>query len=139
MFPFYISSFDEGDDGTQPHNFIMANGEILTYHYPMDYWEKTNLSEQYAWINTTYFGLPDDFLTDNLTENFHRSLRNPQDGVIIINTSSAKFKIELLSPNGTDEPTARPDYSGILILGRNGPALFNNNRTGNVQKWNIYF
>ena len=66
---YYISELDLMEDGVQPHNFIMVNGEFLSDHYKMDLADRRSLADQFSWIDVTLFSNENAFKRI-LTENY---------------------------------------------------------------------
>ena len=61
---YYISHYDAGSDGEQPHNFILENGRRLRYHYEMKYSDRRNISNLYQWLNWTEYANNDQIYND---------------------------------------------------------------------------
>ena len=82
-FQFYITELDHKLDGNAPHNFVLINGKIQNYHFFMEQEHQRNWTKQYEWLN----GITSSYLTN-------QEFQNENETTIIINTSSAKLKIQ---------------------------------------------
>ena len=99
---YYISELDFMEDDIQPHNFIMVNGAYLADHYKTEFADRRDLTAQFKWIDVTIFSNENEvtrIATDNFfdSEVFRERNMIEAGSVIVINTSTAKFKIELMA------------------------------------------
>ena len=90
---YFITEFDPGIIGVQPHNFITIGGVVpnLTSFAIL---LGNNLSEQFRWMGPNGLNIS----TINSTRYYLQSDQSkPSAHQLIINTSSAKFKIVFLN------------------------------------------
>ena len=114
---YYISQFDDGTDLQQPHNFVLINGEQPVFNLPLQYHEQPNYKLQYQWLNSSKFGLPKSFFDPVLSQ---REFANASDTTVIINSSTAKLRMELtkndLSLKTDNANSTKQSKTSLLIL-----------------------
>ena len=117
---FYITELDHGLDGNAPHNFILINGKKQNYYFFMEHFDERNWTKQYEWLNVT---------NSNYLSN--RQFQNQNETTIIINTSSAKLKVQF---SGSPEIYNREsllsnfeirNFRSLLILGNAQQGIYN--------------
>ena len=124
-FQFYITELDHKLDGNAPHNFVLINGKIQNYHFFMEQEHQRNWTKQYEWLN----GITSSYLTNQEFQNqeFQKNF-NKNETTIIINTSSAKLKIQF---SGSPEIYNRKSHlsnsknTSLLILGNSQQRIYN--------------
>ena len=114
---FCITEFDIGTDLEQPHNFFKINGMSPTFHLSLEYYQRSNYTKLYEWVNSSDFGLNESWFDSVLTErDFHNNATN-----VIINSSTAKLKIEFMKNVLLVEPDNAKQQKlkrSLLILDR---------------------
>ena len=117
--PYYITEFDIGTDLQQPHNFVKINGMSPMFHSPMKYRQQPNNTYLYEWINMTDFGLNKTLFDSVLTK---RNFQNANATTIIINSSTAKLRMEFVKKNlfvKSDNSKRQQFKQSLLILDQN--------------------
>ena len=114
---FYVTELDHGLDGNAPHNFVLINGKIQDYHFFMENFDQRNWTKKYEWLN----GVNSSYLSN-------REFQNHNETTIIINTSSAKLKMQF---SGSPEIYNRTSHlsnsksKSLLILGNTKQRIYN--------------
>ena len=87
---YYISAYDVGEEGLQPHNFITIGGNFTKLHsYSLI--GDNDFQKQFSWLDALN-------ITFNQLSGYQNSTRsNPSDHQLVINASSAKLKIMFLN------------------------------------------
>ena len=92
---YYVIEFDPGIMGVQPHNFITIGGVFPNITSDAILLEN-NQTDQFRWLSTNSFNINISAIISS--RNFLQSDQStPSAHQLIINTSSAKFKIVFLN------------------------------------------
>ena len=127
---YYISELDFTEDGIQPDNFIMVNGAYLSDHYKMDFADRRSLAEEFSWLDLRFSRKGNGSPSKNKFKiKFPERTMIETSSVVVINTTTAKFKIELMA-NSSSLNHAENKYSSILVLNTEGAAIFKDASSG---------
>ena len=86
---YYISEYNVGQDGLQPHNFVTIGGNFLNLSSYSVIGEN-DLERQFRWLKSLNITMD--------SSGYQNSSRSkPSDHQLVINSSSSKFKITFIN------------------------------------------